>query len=109
MQLAVREIRRNCDTYRDNTLRHDSRRMIMIPREPKPSSSDEASNEVEKALDEALDETFPASDAVNLHQWTEMHNEELESERQSEAASEESEDELDRTARYLRGPTAFTA
>ena len=81
----------------------------MIPREPKPSSDDEALTGAEKALDEALDETFPASDAVNLHQWTEMNNEELESAKKSEATSTETEEELDRAARYLRGPTAFTA
>jgi hypothetical protein len=79
--------------------------MIMIPREPKPSSDDEALTGTEKALDE----TFPASDAVNLHQWTEMNNEELESAKKSEATSAETEEELDRAARYLRGPTAFTA
>ena len=59
--------------------------------------------QVEVALDEALDETFPASDAINLHQWTEMDREE-----QAETPVKRS-DEVDRLARYLLGPTAYCA
>jgi hypothetical protein len=66
------------------------------PDRPRPGS-------VEAALDKALDETFPASDAINLHQWTEMENEDA-VEKPAETSGE-----LDRLARYLLGPTVYCA
>lgn len=69
---------------------------------PKPSPENERRAEVDKALDKALDETFPASDSVNLHQWTEMQHEEQDK-------PEQDDEQAERTARYLKGPTAFSA
>ena len=74
----------------------------MAPKIPKPNSENDRPKKVERALDEALDDTFPASDAVNLHQWTEMLHEEQDK-------SEQDDEQAERTARYLKGPTAFSA
>ena len=69
---------------------------------PKTSPENEQRAGVEKALDEALTETFPASDPVNLHQWAELQHEEQDK-------SEQPDQQDDRKARYLKGPTAFSA
>lgn len=74
----------------------------MAPHIPKPGPESERPEKIEKALDAALDETFPASDPVNLHQWTELTHEEHDK-------SEQGNEQMDRTARYLKGPTAFSA
>ncbi|WP_210485068.1 hypothetical protein [Microvirga antarctica] len=83
----------------------------MIPGDPKmppaATAADETVAQTEDALDEALEETFPASDAINLRQWSEMEA--------SERARAEREERLkaqshvDRLALYARGPTAFSA
>jgi hypothetical protein len=83
--------------------------MVMNPRQPNVPPDEETLNEVEKALDKALNETFPASDPVNLHQWTEKQSEEPKAGKPKEAAKAEEEDEPDRAARYLKGPTSFSA
>lgn len=75
----------------------------MAPHIPKPNSENERLKKVEKALDAALDETFPASDAVNLHQWAELMHEE------QDQSEQDDDEQADRTARYLKGPTAFSA
>lgn len=73
------------------------------PSDETPNPYQAAPGKVEAALDEALNETFPASDAINLHQWTEMdHPNPVET-------PAETSDEIDRLSRYLLGPTAYCA
>ena len=79
----------------------------MIPSDSRRPSEEDASAHTEKALDEALTETFPASDAINLHQWSEM--EATERKRAEREARRKSSSNLDRVAAYCRGPTAFSA
>lgn len=67
------------------------------------SQSNSQAMTLDEALDEALRDTFPASDAINLHQWTEMRH-------ADPIPKPESPPPLfDRLATYLLGPTAFCA
>jgi hypothetical protein len=76
----------------------------MIPRQPTLPHDEPVPMPVEAALDEALANTFPASDPINLHQWTEMqHSEPPEPLPPPEPASP------DKAELYLRGPTAYCA
>ncbi|MDF2811017.1 MAG: hypothetical protein K0S56_2048 [Microvirga sp.] len=78
----------------------------MIPCEFNKPAAD-GTERVENALDQALQETFPASDAINLHQWNEMEAvEKMRAEREARLKNASS---IDRAARYSRGPTAFSA
>ena len=64
---------------------------------------------LDEALDEALEDTFPASDAINLHQWTEMkHGTEMKH-ADPVPQPKSSPPLFDRLATYLLGPTAFCA
>jgi hypothetical protein len=76
----------------------------------RPPASSDLPDPVEASLDEALAATFPASDPINLHQWSEMEHED-----KAQAAVTPivpvilEPPPLDRSELYLRGPTAFCA
>jgi hypothetical protein len=73
-------------------------------------NAEPAPGTLESELDEALEETFPASDPINLHQWTELEQEEAEREpKKDESKAKKAEAEPDRESLYLRGPTAYCA
>lgn len=82
------------------------------PSDTPPRPAEPAPGKLELELDEALEETFPASDPINLHQWTELEREDAEAGRKPEKADAEAnrpEAEPDRETLYLRGPTAYCA
>jgi hypothetical protein len=76
----------------------------MTPGQPSSPPDEPAPTSVDAALDEALAETFPASDPINLHQWTEMHHVDPPAPaKQAEPARP------DKAELYLKGPTSYGA